>query len=491
MNYSKSKLSQSPCEKLKGKEIDEILKKKSLPLYGTKKEKCKRLLKLNLNSNKCIEKIIKKCEKKEKACNPLSGRCIINKNEKKHKKVLDKKIEKKPKTINKNVFLNSVIKEESKSPLFKEISISSRKKNSKARKIQRFLKDKLITNKYTLDNRVKFAKYLKKRLMNIKNNDCIETKTFKDGTQGYTINNIIDLVKKIGTESVYGVIYLSRIKESLGGYSIVAKTMTNDEYNLQEINLMYKITNELLLTKKSKHFAAVYNYAICSKKKITMYNGNNVKRPPKMQLVSINELAHGDLKTLLQNKDIIGNDELIINLLFQTFISIGTFQCQMNYIHSDAHHGNFLYQKNNDVGYYQYKFGKFLFYLKSCGYNIIIYDYGLSKECKYYNQNNVGSLLLEDYYRIIHAFLSNKYGWGIYDNFPKKNIEDIILNFKNDILKYPFITKDDDKTFPQYVLHTLMLKLIYTLDNKTSYNNDLYTFRTPKNIINKNPYIIF
>jgi len=483
MNFSKSKLSQSSCEKLKGKEIDELLKKKSLPLYGNKKDKCKRLLKLNLKSDKCDEKKIKKCEKNKKTCNPLSGRCII-KNETKEKIVLDKKLENKPKTINKNIFLNRVIKEESKSPIFKEISISSRKKNSKARKIQRFLKDKLITNKYTLDNRVKFAKYLKKRLIDIKRNDCIETKTFKDGTKGYTINNIIDLVKKIGTESVYGVIYLSKIKESLGGYSIVAKVMTNNKDNLQEIDLMYKITNELLLTKKSKHFAAVYNYAVCSKKEIKMYDGNNVKRHSKMKLVSINELAHGDLKTLLQIKDIISNDKLIINLLFQAFISIGTFQSQMNYIHFDAHHGNFLYQKNNDVGYYQYKFGNILFY-------IIIYDYGLSKKTKYYDENNIGSLLLADYYRIIHAFLSKNHGWGIYNDLPKKNIENIILNYKNDILRYPFRTKDEDKTFPQYVFQTLMLKLFYNLDNETSYKNDLYTFRTPKNIINKEPYIIF
>ena len=87
MNFSQNKLSQSSCEKLKGKEIDELLKKKHLPQYGTKKEKCKRLLKIKKDSydkknNKCDDKK-EVCKKKEKVCNPLSGRCIIDKKQKK------------------------------------------------------------------------------------------------------------------------------------------------------------------------------------------------------------------------------------------------------------------------------------------------------------------------------------------------------------------------------------------------------------------------
>ena len=79
--------------------------------------------------------------------------------------VLRRKLQKKPKNLHVNIFLKDVIKAESKTPIFKEISktTSKTKKNSKARRIQRFLRDKLIKNKYTLDNRVRFAKYLKSR----------------------------------------------------------------------------------------------------------------------------------------------------------------------------------------------------------------------------------------------------------------------------------------------------------------------------------------
>ena len=407
--------------------------------------------------------------------------------------VLRRKLQKKPKNLHVNIFLKDVIKAESKTPIFKEISktTSKTKKNSKARRIQRFLRDKLIKNKYTLDNRVRFAKYLKSRLTDIKENDCIETKTFKNGSKGYTIKNVIDLVKKIGTESVYGSIYLSSIKESLGGYSIVTKVMENIDDNNIEIELMIKLTNELLLTKKSKHFAAVYNYAKCLKDSIIDYDGTKKIRQNKHKLVSINELAHGDLKTLVEKKEILNNEKLLFNLLIQVFISIGTFQSHLNYVHRDAHYGNFLYQKNNDIGYYQYKFGNMTFYLKSSGYNIIIYDYGLSRPENKFTNREIGSYLLRDYYRITHAFLSKMNGWGIYSNLPNKKTEDIILNFKNDISRYSFITKDEDKTFPQYVFQTLMFKLFYTLDSKTSLKDDLYTFKTPNNIINKEPFIIY
>ena len=60
--------------------------------------------------------------------------------------------------------------------------------------------------------------------------------------------------------------------------------------------------------------------------------------PSKLKLVSINELAHGDLKTLVAKRDIALNDKLMLNLLFQVFISIGTFQNLVGYVHNDAHY---------------------------------------------------------------------------------------------------------------------------------------------------------
>jgi len=353
------------------------------------------------------------------------------KNEEKKVKI-PKSVSNKPKSVSKKVFINDVVKVESKTPAFVEVSRNSiSKKNSKAKRIQRFFKNKLIANKFTLDNRVKFSKYLQTRLKSISESDCLDTKIFKDGKRGYTIKNVIDLVKKIGTESAYGVIYLSSIKESLGGFSIVSKVMAATKDNLQEIKLMREITDKLLLTKKTKHFAAVHKHAVCKKDSLLSYQGEKMIMPSKLKLVSINELAHGDLKTLVAKRDIAGNMNLMCNLLFQVFISIGTFQNLVGYVHNDAHYGNFLYQMNNEKGYYEYEFDGKKYYLKACGYNMMIYDFGLSKNISTPAQlKNNSELIIKDYARIINAFLTKLNGWGDYYDLPTKECEMKVLNIK-------------------------------------------------------------
>jgi len=413
---------------------------------------------------------------------------------KKDVKKIDKKVEvlknisKKPKSISNKVFIKDVVKAESKTPEFVKVSRNSiSKKNSKAKRIQRFLKNKLITNKYTLDNRVKFSKYLQSRLKSINNTDCLDSKIFKDGKKGYTIKNIIDLVKQIGTKSVYGVIYLSNIKESLGGFSIVSKVMAPTKDNLKEIKLMRKITDKLLLTKKTKHFAAVHKHAVCKRNSLVNYDGNKIIMPNQFKLVSINELAHGDLKTLIFDRKVALNDELMLNILYQVFISIATFQNIVGYVHNDAHYGNFLYQINNEKGYYEYEFNGKKYYLKACGYNMIIYDFGLSKDidtlAKLKQHENK---IIIDYCRIINAFLSKSYGCGEYYDAPTKKCEakvQLIQKKLMDIIYKIEQVKKTPKDIFKYILNDALIPfapLNMFMENK------------PANatIINKTPYKI-
>lgn len=416
---------------------------------------------------------------------------VAKKNPKKKndvKKVKMPKIfSKKPKSISKKVFINNVVKAESKTPAFVEVSRNSiSKKNSKAKRIQRFLKNKLISNKFTLDNCVKFSKYLQLRLKSINENDCLDTKIFKDGKRGYTIKNVIDLVKKIGTESSYGVIYLSSIKEGLGGFSIVSKVMAATKDNLQEIKLMREITDKLLLTKKTKHFAAVHKHAICKKDSILNYQGDKIAMPGKLKLVSINELAHGDLKTLVAKRDIAGNMNLMCNLLIQVFISIGTFQNLVGHVHNDAHYGNFLYQINNEKGYYEYEFDGKKYYLKSCGYNMMIYDFGLSKSIKKSTElKKYSNLIVRDYARIIHAFLTKQNGWGEYYDVPTKECEMRVLSIYQvlmDIIREYIKVDKTPKDIFKYILENALIPFSPV---------DLFMTRKPNaNIINSIPYKI-
>ena len=82
------------------------------------------------------KKITKKKSSVKKSPVKKSSKKIYDNIIKTIKSVTDKKLEKKPKTIHKNIFLKDVIKAESKSPVFKELSKSSNsKKNSKSREI--------------------------------------------------------------------------------------------------------------------------------------------------------------------------------------------------------------------------------------------------------------------------------------------------------------------------------------------------------------------
>jgi len=343
--------------------------------------------------------------------------------------------------------------------------------------IANFLRNKLIKDKYTLDNRVSFYKYINNLLVDINGDECLESKVFKS-RKGYTINNKINLYKKIGTESVNGAIYLTSIMNSFGGFTIASKVMNDDLNNTNEIKIMKFITDELILTKKSRHFALMYKHAIC----------NKVPFVDKHRIVCVNELAHGDIKTLLENVEILKDDELMMNLFFQTFISLGTFHNMTGYVHKDAHYGNFLYQRNNEKGYYEYSFNGKSYYLKSCGYNVMIYDFGLSTGIEYLRANHKYHYVLMDYARIIHAFFNKKYGgWIEYNNLPSDYVNDALTKIKK--IAFETDTKIDikvnDKSIEDKVFEYIIEKIFIPFSPK-----GLWLTQRPDNVINKIAFVI-
>ena len=323
-------------------------------------------------------------------------------------------------------YISNISKKFSSKPSYSSQHVFSKDIEKNAiRKIKNFITDKTITNRYKLINRINRYNILKKKIALLKYNDCLEKKDF-DGEKGYTIRNIINLVKKIGSKSKYGNIYLTSIPNTLGPYPIATKVMKIDNDNILEINIMTKITSNIILKKLSKHFLMIYGSCSCTN-----------KIAEKLKLISINELADGDLKMLLTNRELLQNQELLLNLLFQTFISIGTYHNLVGYIHGDSHYGNFLFQQNNEVGYYHYVFNGIDYYLKSCKWNIIIFDYGFSKKINNTNSTlhikKINKDIFEDYRRIIHAFMNKKSGWGHYKNLPNSQTNDMILEITSKI----------------------------------------------------------
>jgi hypothetical protein len=325
------------------------------------------------------------------------------------------------------------------------------------------------TNKYTLKNRIKFIKKVKELIKDIDDNDCVEPKTFGK-EKGYTIRDIINLEKKIGTESAYGVIYKTTIKGAPKSYAIASKLMANSMGNMKEVSLMNDITDNILLTEMSKHFLASYDNAVCLDDKM-----DGKKRPNKLKLLAINELAHGDLKGLVAQKTILKNDDLVFNLMIQVVFSVATFHNLMRHTHNDCHYGNFLYQKNNEKGWYHYQFKDKNIYLKSCDYNIAIYDYGLAKS-KMESKD-----IMTDYYRPIHAFLAKGDGWSDYYDAPKKATNASIKEIKSQIAK-EYVNK------PDVTAMEMFQKILDMLTSKTK--NTILTLQKPANVINDTPFIL-
>ena len=295
-------------------------------------------------------------------------------------------------------------------------------------KISRFLQSKLIVDKYTLNNRVRFLHYIKNNLQHIKDDDCLEKKLFGD-RKGYTIRNIINLERLISKDNFNGEIYKTSVKNTLYAFPIATKVMKANASNLFEISLMNKITDDIIMKKISKHFLMIYRSCLCEKSDVS----------EKSKLISVNEIANGDLASLLNNQEILLNNELLYNILFQTFISIATFHNLLSKVHNDCHGGNFLWHYNNEKGYYHYIFNGKNIYLKACKYNIMIYDFGLVEQIN----KNTSMKIIKDYCEIIPTFLNenydsdeNNYSPDINFTSEMNDILSLLMNISKSIDKY-------------------------------------------------------
>ena len=131
----------------------------------------------------------------------------------------------------------------------------------------------------------------------------------------------------------------------------------------------------------------------------------------KKYLITLNELAHGDIKTLCNNQMFLSNNEIVANVALQCLFSIGTLH-SLNYIHQDCHWGNFLFHVSKKIdGWFEYSIYGKQFFVKNCGYNIMIYDFGLIKQMDHSSRHTI-NFIISDYLRILNAFIIKKnYGW--------------------------------------------------------------------------------
>ena len=431
---------------------------------------------------KYIDALKKYNEGKTKWCMPKRGSADYIK----IKKMVDKNYSPKNKILLKsksrshvssiNNEINRPVSKQSKSAIDNVSKKPKLKKSSnlfitdkRVQKIQKFFKKFAIKDKYTLDNRVKYYNYLINYIKDIDKNECVKKYT-EDNVTKYTIADKLFLIKKIGTESVNGVIYLTVVKNVLGGNLLASKITPILKDNYKEINIMRNLTDNVISQKKSRHFLMMYKFFVCPKNKLGIQVSDNKR------LIAINELAHGDLKMLMEDRNVIANDELMYNIFIQTFLSITSFHNLAKYYHDDAHHGNFLYQKNKEVGYYHYVFKSTSYYLKACEYNIMIYDFGYATKFK--KKSNKKAIL--DYMRIINAFMNSDYGWGEYTDLPSNKINGEMIYVREELVK-EFYHGGKNNIIEDLIFNKIILRFG---------NLKIFTTNKPNNIINKTPYII-
>jgi hypothetical protein len=345
-----------------------------------------------------------------------------------------------------------------------------------ANMIQRFLKNKLILTKNNLDTRVQRYQLIKKRLDKITETDCL-TKKMYGKNKGYTLNDLVNLEKKIGSDSVEGVIFLSSIPHLLGSYPIASKLMEITTNNEAETKMNEWITQKLLIPKESKHFVMMYKTTKCpvakSKDNKLVYNE---------RLVNYNELCDGDISSLVKMD--VRNDEMqMINMAYQSLIAVATYQNRVGYCHNDTHWGNFLYQinndyKENDTGYYHYICYGSDFYIKSCKYNICLFDFGMSIPIGKAKKSEIAW----DYKKILYGFVGRKNGGNILGNMDDNvsaNMAAILSRV--DTIMNRFLKGDVDDMFDEIIYEVF-----------TNFRTDTGIFRTtkPAKVLNKIPYKI-
>jgi hypothetical protein len=238
-----------------------------------------------------------------------------------------------------------------------------------------------------MEERIAVFQQVRQALKPVHKNSCLTQKEFDIDSQlsiGYTIDDIVDLEIQIGTPSKYGVIYKASVRNLSANtlLPMAAKLMPNDSDNKKEVELNVAISYHILKPQISRHFLLCYKSFHCRKL--------STRLPSKIHAtdyyVTLNELASGDVHSLCIKKNNFGsfsyntsflNDSpLLLNIIYQCLLSIATFH-KMGWVHQDCHLGNFLYHKTTDTqGYYHYVILGKDYYLKNCGYTMMIYDFG-------------------------------------------------------------------------------------------------------------------
>jgi hypothetical protein len=368
--------------------------------------------------------------------------------------------------------------------------IKKQKSRQLNNKISNYVLPFIRTEKSSILQRVKYFIYIKELYIQLKDkyNLCKKNYKNKEVIGDIDNNKYIILDKRIGSESVYGEVYLAHFYKKLGSIAIKISSYSLNNFR-KEIEILKKLTTEVI-TFKCPHFPIIYGSINC-----------NFNKENKNEIMVLNELANGDFYSFY--KEYSYNDDLIFNAIGQIILSLLFFYQTTKFFHNDTHGGNFLYHKIKPGGYFYYKLYGKDYYLKNLGFLWVCWDFGLSIKINKINKKNI----YHDIRKILNV---------------AKHINDDIKYIKTESVSEIRKIKDKKKVNillerKKYVSNMIysdtinksLTNIISTLDNNYTGRdilllNDLslylieqafkyipsFTNDKPTNIINKNPYIL-
>ena len=340
-------------------------------------------------------------------------------------------------------------------------------------------------------DRINYYNIMEKYLLSIKETkNCLRLYNIDSKTNKpiYRVGTKIILDKQIGSESVYGIVFLAHFKsnvkygtkfDKLNKFAVKITNQTNS--NKKEILILEKLTQEVK-NLKCPHFPISYGSLRCNNSRAKSNNSDDYsivkdkhkkkKLFPKLVndnkslLIQLNELASGDLNYNLTSRE---NTD-IFNTITQILISIMFFQDRMQSYHRDTHAGNFLYHKIKPGGYFHYNIYGKDYYLENKGYLWVIWDFGLAKS---FSETTIS--INYDHKLIIHSIDYYIYNYKLLSSNEYKKFE-LLFNL---IEKYDNIQNSNlNKNLHNEILDFLIK------------NVSSFTTIKPSNIINNIPYII-
>lgn len=351
----------------------------------------------------------------------------------------------------------------------------AKKAAAASKKIQRFILPFIKRVSYDITDRLKIFRVYVKYFEKYKQEQCLNVIKKGDGYEYSLANNNIKIVKKIGTESKNGSIYLSKGVNGGELLRFAAKIMPQTKDNKKEIKILKEVT-KIVSSDKSPHFPLMYYNYSCS-----VPDNNNLPEfvINKRYFINLNELANGDLEAFMRKE--YDNYKLVNNALAQVFIAILSFH-SIGYTHNDTHWGNLLYHKVKQGGYIKYNINGNDIYLENIGYLWVIWDYGETTELD--NLNIFATL--QDYMKVIHAFNNQ-----IHDGWLPNNLR-ISVNTRSIVTKIGDIIKGIIKPADKKRVKNVSFDVVLfeQLINNTSLFIRPNKLPRDAKIINNSPYII-